>query len=59
MSDVFEGPGWWMASDGKWYAPERHPDPAYRERFLTPEPIVEPEATHTCLLYTSPSPRDA
>ncbi len=42
MSDVFEGPGWWMASDGKWYAPERHPDPAYRERFLTPEPIVEP-----------------
>ena len=19
------GPGWWMASDGKWYPPERHP----------------------------------
>ena len=22
MSDVSQGPGWWLASDGKWYAPE-------------------------------------
>ena len=22
MSDTAEGPGWWQASDGKWYAPE-------------------------------------
>ncbi len=36
MSDVFEGPGWWMASDGKWYEPARHPDPAYRDRFIAP-----------------------
>ena len=21
MSDTAEGPGWWQASDGKWYAP--------------------------------------
>jgi CRP-like cAMP-binding protein len=21
-----QGPGWWVASDGKWYAPEQHPD---------------------------------
>ena len=34
MSDVFEGPGWWMASDGKWYPPEDHPDDQYRSRFL-------------------------
>lgn len=26
MSDTSQGPGWWQASDGKWYAPELHPD---------------------------------
>jgi TM2 domain-containing membrane protein YozV len=26
MSEVSQGPGWWQASDGKWYAPELHPD---------------------------------
>lgn len=26
MSDTSQGPGWWKASDGKWYAPEQHPD---------------------------------
>jgi hypothetical protein len=25
MSEVSQGPGWWQASDGKWYAPEQHP----------------------------------
>jgi hypothetical protein len=25
MSDVSQGPGWWQASDGKWYPPESHP----------------------------------
>jgi hypothetical protein len=25
MSDTAQGPGWWMASDHKWYPPERHP----------------------------------
>jgi hypothetical protein len=37
LSDVFEGRGSWMASDGKWYAPERHPDPSYRARFVVEE----------------------
>ena len=32
MSDVSRGPGWWLASNGKWYPPESHP--AVR----TPEP---------------------
>ena len=40
MSDVFEGPGWWMASDGKWYPPKDHPDEGYRNRFSTPAPVV-------------------
>ena len=26
MSDVSQGPGWWVASDGKWYPPELHPN---------------------------------
>jgi hypothetical protein len=26
MSDTPQGPGWWQASDGRWYAPELHPD---------------------------------
>lgn len=25
MSDVSQGPGWWIASDGKWYPPHLHP----------------------------------
>lgn len=26
MSDTSAGPGWWQASDGKWYPPELHAD---------------------------------
>jgi hypothetical protein len=25
MSDTSQGPGWWQASDGKWYPPEQQP----------------------------------
>jgi hypothetical protein len=25
MSDMSKGPGWWVASDGKWYPPHLHP----------------------------------
>ncbi|HUI03652.1 MAG TPA: RDD family protein [Acidimicrobiales bacterium] len=38
MSDVSQGPGWWMASDGKWYPPERHPD------YVAPAPPPPPAA---------------
>ena len=37
MSDVFEGPGWWLASDGKWYAPHLHHDESYRAAHAIPE----------------------
>jgi len=34
MSDQSQGPGWWLASDGKWYPPQApHPAPA-----STPKP---------------------
>ena len=26
MSDTSPGPGWWQASDDRWYPPETHPD---------------------------------
>jgi uncharacterized membrane protein YccF (DUF307 family) len=25
MTEVARGPGWWQASDGRWYPPEAHP----------------------------------
>ena len=28
MSDSSQGPGWWQASDGRWYPPEQHPQAA-------------------------------
>ncbi len=32
MSDTSQGPGWWLASDGRWYPPESHPGWATAER---------------------------
>jgi hypothetical protein len=40
MSDVSQGPGWWQASDGKWYAPEQHP----AAQAPTPPPAGSPPA---------------
>lgn len=43
MSDTSQGHGWWLASDGRWYPPELHPDrrpPAPS----SPPPGVAPEA---------------
>jgi Domain of unknown function (DUF4190) len=27
VSDTWQGPGWWLASDGKWYSPDQLPGP--------------------------------
>jgi WD40 repeat protein len=35
MSDISRGPGWWQASDGQWYGPDRHPATS-----LVPSPSV-------------------
>jgi hypothetical protein len=32
MSETSQGPGWWLASDGRWYATELHP------HFMSPTP---------------------
>ncbi len=36
MSYTQQGPGWWQASDGNWYAPELHPEyrPAHFESWV-------------------------
>lgn len=36
MSDYSQGPGWWQASDGRWYPPETHPD------YVAPPPAAPP-----------------
>src|SRR3954447_6309786 len=50
MTDSSQGPGWWQASDGKWYAPEAHPDfggaptEAVEAASTPPEPPQAPPA---------------
>jgi hypothetical protein len=39
MSDVQQGPGWWMASDGKWYPPQG-------EQLPPPPPLGFPQYTN-------------
>jgi hypothetical protein len=36
MTDTPPGPGWWKASDGQWYPPDQHQDPAHRARYAAP-----------------------
>ncbi len=47
MSEQSEGPGWWQASDGKWYSPEQRPatsapPPPTSAPHTTPGPIQDP-----------------
>jgi hypothetical protein len=56
VSDAAQGPGWWQASDGKWYSPEQHPSnappppPAFGvspSSTQTLPPAVQVKSTHT------------
>lgn len=42
MSDTSQGPGWWIASDGKWYSPEQKPGPAPEPPVAEPAPTQAP-----------------
>lgn len=35
MSDSSQGPGWWLAADGKYYPPEQHPN--YQQQVALPD----------------------
>ncbi len=41
MSDESQGPGWWLASDGKWYPPEQAPG------YQPPPPYAPPGGQYT------------
>lgn len=46
MSDMSQGPGWWQASDGKWYPPEQAPGaqaPGAPPAFGTPPQYGAPQ----------------
>jgi hypothetical protein len=43
MSDTSQGPGWWLASDGKWYPPEQWTGPPN----TSPPSAVTPTGTPT------------
>jgi hypothetical protein len=53
MSDQSNGPGWWIASDGKWYPPETHPD--YVPPLPPPPP--SPYATVTTPVTSTSPPK--
>jgi hypothetical protein len=42
VSDVAQGPGWWQASDGRWYPPETHPSARSADRPPTAPPPLPP-----------------
>ena len=49
MSDSSQGPGWWRASDGKWYPPDTHP------QYQPPEPPKAPPGPIAPFLPEQPS----
>ncbi len=49
MSDTSQGPGWWRASDGKWYPPDTHPN------YQAPEPPKAPPGPIAPFLPEQPS----
>lgn len=45
MSDAQQGPGWWQASDLRWYPPELHP--SYSAQLPPPPGAYAPASTIT------------
>ena len=57
MSTMIGGPGWWLASDGRWYPPETHPD--YRRRtqeMWAASPAENPDQASAPLEMAAPGP---
>ncbi len=54
MSDQAQGPGWWQASDGKWYPPEQAPQqPAFGQPPMGQPVVYAPQTKsgmHGCLI---------
>lgn len=58
MSDAPQGPGWWQASDGKWYSPELHPDHT-QAMGQASQPPTPPPSPGTPPAAGGPPPSDA
>jgi hypothetical protein len=57
MSDQSQGPGWWQASDGRWYAPEQHPDFQADATAVSDAPTPETgPASDATAVFSSPPP---
>lgn len=60
MSDVSQGPGWWLASDGKWYPPQSEPAPPpptpVPPPAPQPQPVGQPAVTPAPAFQHVPSP---
>ncbi len=54
MSDKPEGPGWWIASDGRWYPPELHPS----VRDDPPTPSTTGSGATTVSTWSGPDRRE-
>jgi len=54
VSDVSQGPNWWVASDGKWYPPEQHPN--YVAPVPPPPPTPPPPMAPSTPPPASPPP---
>lgn len=60
MSDSAQGPGWWQASDGKWYPPESHPSysaPPPPGPSLPQTPPAQPVQSYHDLVQAAPPAR--
>jgi hypothetical protein len=56
MSDTSGGPGWWLASDGRWYPPEQHPQYGAPPRSPYGAPPNSPYGSPTGPWYPYPVP---
>lgn len=54
MSDTSQGPGWWVASDGKWYPPDSAPQ--VQARVPENASVVSPDPGATIQADTSELP---
>jgi hypothetical protein len=52
MSEQSQGPGWWQASDGKWYAPEQRPPAAAPTYAAGPYAVAAGPRTNTMAILS-------
>ena len=54
MSDVSQGPGWWIASDGRWYPPHLHPSAVQVATRPPTDEVAGAQPTGTGQLWSQP-----